>query len=234
MARGARLLVMADDPQTSDLSPDQEDVRVGKLRNWADAYERCRYIRAGKKSSEVLTRFEEIFVNEFQVDFVATHAYTRAGGPARYPQQAAAKIMKRPKVIAALEELRQERIRRVQLQRDQIIMELANLTHTDQTQDLEVTREGKIKTVAGRNPLATRAVKRIRHKVSTTTIGDETTVSHEVDFDTHDKNVSARTLLQHFGALPEHVRIGDPNGNPLPTPVLVIREVDETAGGEKR
>lgn len=218
----------------SPLSEDQEDVRVGKLRNWADAYERCTYMRSSKPPRDQLTDFQELFVNEYQIDFVATHAYQRAGGRGKNASARANDLMKVPKVAAALEELRQERLKRTQTQRDQIILELANLTHTDQTKDLEVTRQGKIVVVAGRNPLATRAVKKIRHKVTTTTFGDQVSVSHEVDFETHDKNVSARTLLQHFGALPEHVRVGGPNGEPLPAAVLVIREVDETAGGEKR
>jgi hypothetical protein len=232
---------MADDQTTSDnlptppaLSPDQEDVRAGKLRNWMDAYERCTYIRAGKAKRDQLTDLEEMFVNFYQIDFDATNAYVRAGGTGKHPQQRAADMKKRPKVAAALEELRIERLKRLKEQQDQIILELANLTHTDLDKDFKVTRRGRVKSRPGGNPLATRALKKIRHKVSSTTIGDETTVEHTVDYEIHDKNTSARTLLQHLGALPEHIRVGGPSGEPLPAPVLVIREVNETTTGEKR
>jgi phage terminase small subunit len=228
---------MADNdlPTPPALSPDQEDIRVAKLRNWGDAYERCRYMRAGKPPREQLTAFQETFVNEYQIDFVATHAYIRAGGRGKNASQRAADVMRVPKVAAAIEELRVERIKRLKQQQENIILELGNLVHTDITKDFEVTDRGKIKSVEGRNPLATRAIRKIKHKVSSTTIGDETTVEHTVDYEIHDKNTSARTLLQHLGALPEHIRIGDPNGNPIPTAaVLIVREVDETTGGEKR
>jgi phage terminase small subunit len=233
---------MADDatiPPTADvtpsaLSPDQEDVRAGKFRNWADAYERCKYSRSGKPPRDQLNEFQEMFVNEYQIDFDATNAYIRAGGKGKHPSARAADLKKVPKVAAAIEELRVQRLARLKTQQEQIILELANLTHTDLDKDFKVTQRGRVKSRKGGNPLATRALKKIRHKVSTTTIGDETTVEHTVDYEIHDKNTSARTLLQHLGALPEHVRVGDPNGNPLPVAVLVIREVDETTTGEKR
>lgn len=191
-------------------------------------------MRAGKSPRDQLTEFQELFVNEYQIDLVATHAYLRAGGKGKWPQQCAAKLVAVPKVAAAIEELRVERLKRLKQQQDNIILELGNLVHTDITKDFTVTRNGKIESVVGRNPLATRAIRKIKHKVSSTTIGDEVTVEHTVDYEIHDKNTSARTLLQHLGALPEHIRVGGPNGEPLPAPVLVIREVDETAGGEKR
>jgi phage terminase small subunit len=232
---------MADDTAADDnlptppvLSPDQEDIRAGKLRNWADAYERCRYMRAGKAKKDQLTEFQETFVNEYQIDFDATNAYIRAGGAGKNASARAADLKKIPKVAEAIEELRIERLTRLRVQQEQIILELANLTHTDLDKDFKVTRRGRVKSRPGGNPLATRALKKIKHKVSTTTIGDETTVEHTVDYEIHDKNTSARTLLQHLGALPEHIRVGGPSGEPLPAPVLVIREVNETTTGEKR
>jgi phage terminase small subunit len=232
---------MADDTTADDdlptppaLSPDQEDIREGKLRNWADSYERCRYMRAGKPKRDQLTDFQEVFVNEYQIDFDATNAYIRAGGAGRNASARAADLKKIPKVAEAIEELRIERLKRLKEQQDNIILELANLTHTDITKDFVVNKFGQIVSAKGRNQFATRAVKKIKHKVATTTIGDETTVEHTVDYEIHDKNTSARTLLQHLGALPEHIRGGGPSGEPLPSPVLVIREVNETTTGEKR
>jgi phage terminase small subunit len=222
-------------PTPPALSADQEDIRAGKMRNWMDAYERCVYVRSGKSKSEQLTEFQETFVNEYQIDFDATNAYIRAGGSTKFPSSAAAKLKKIPRVAKAIEELRVERLKRLHTQQEQIITELANLTHVDITKDFTVSQGGRITTVEGRNPMATRAVRKIKHKVSSTTIGDETTVEHTVDYEVHDKNTSARTLLQHLGALPEHIRVGGPSGEPLPVAaVLVVREVDETTGGEKR
>lgn len=232
---------MSDDASTEPetppaLSPDQEDIRAGKdVIDWQDAYARCRYMRGQKlNKKDELTDFQEIFVNEYMLDFNGRQAYIRARGTGKMESAAAraADLLKVEKVAKAVEELKLERIRRLDIQKQQIIEELANITHVDAATDFRITNRGKIRARKGRNPMSTRAISGVKHKISTTTIGDETTVEHTVEYRTFDKNTSARTLLQHLGALPEHVRVGGPNGEALPSAVLVIKEVSETSSGE--
>lgn len=227
---------MSDEEELpTPVDADAVDEAVGRRKpEWMDLYERTVYIRGQRKSArDELTEQEEAFVNEFMVDRNATQAYIRAtSNGSRHASSYAAAMMKRPRVMAALEMLKAEHNRKLERRKELLLEELGILAHSDADQIGVDNDTGHFTTKPGMKRM-TRAISGKKHRIRHTTIGDETTVEHTVEYRLWDKNAAARTLLQQSGALPEHHRVGGPNGEPLPTAaVLVIKEVTETAGGE--
>jgi phage terminase small subunit len=225
---------MEDSELPTPVDADKVDEAVGARKpEWMDLYERTVYVRGQRKSArDELTNLEEAFVNEFMVDRNQTQAITRASGTAKNASQRAQQIMLRPRVIDALEILKAEHNRKLERRKELLLEELGILAHSDADQIGVDNDTGHFTTKPGMKRM-TRAISGKKHRIRHTTIGDETTVEHTVEYRLWDKNAAARTLLQQSGALPEHHRVGGPNGEPLPTAaVLVIKEVAETAGGE--
>jgi phage terminase small subunit len=217
-------------PKTAD---EVDEAVASRKPEWMDLYERTVYIRGTRKAHRgELTPLQEAFVNEWMVDRNATQAYIRAKGTAKNASSNAAKLMKEPRVIDALDELKAEHNRKLERRKELLLEELGILAHSD-ADEINVDHDtGRFVTAPGMKRM-TRAISSKKHKISTTRVGDEVTVEHTIEYRLWDKNSAARTLLQQSGALPEHHRIGGPAGEALPVgAVLIIKEVAETAGGE--
>lgn len=225
---------MDDAELPTPVDADKVDEAVGARKpEWMDLYERTVYMRGStKRARGELTELQEAFVNEFMVDRNATQAYIRARGRAKDASSLASQMMAEPRVVEALEQMKAEHNRKLERRKELLLEELGILAHSD-ADEIDVDQDSGAFTTKPGMKRMTRAISGKKHKISTMRVGDEVTVEHTVEYKFWDKNAAVRTLLQQSGALPEHHRIGGPNGELIPTAaVLVIKEVSETAGGE--
>ncbi len=78
-----------------------------------------------------LTKKQQAYVDEYLLDLNATQAAIRAGYSAKSPTSVGSKTSKSAKVQAAIAERMAERIKRVEVDQDRILLEIARLALND-------------------------------------------------------------------------------------------------------
>ena len=89
--------------------------------------------RPGRKNAvgdSDLTELESRFVEEYMIDLNAKRAYERAGGKDT-KGSAACIMLQRPRVIAAINALKEERRRKMDIKAEDILNKLANIAFAD-------------------------------------------------------------------------------------------------------
>lgn len=150
----------------------------------------------------------EIFCQEYLVDLNGTQAYIRAGYTDN-PDTArnnAARLLANDTVRARVEELKSERISRVEIKQDDILEELRILLKS--SVEHYIAQDGTVRVKENAPADAIRAVSSVRHKTRKSKSGEEV----EIEYRLWDKPKSAELLMRHMGMLNDKLKVtGDPN-----------------------
>jgi phage terminase small subunit len=150
------------------------------------------------------------FVDEYLVDLNATEAYRRAGytSNSKAAEVGGCRLLKDPKVAAAVALAMEARAKRTHITQDQILQELA-LLGLSNLQHYIIDEYGQVRLADGVPAAAMRAVSSIKRKVYADENGNETV---ETEIKLWDKPGSLRMAGQHLGMFVERVKhSGDPD-----------------------
>jgi len=84
-----------------------------------------------KRPNHILSDQERLFVDEYLIDLCQSHAARRAGYSAKSSGRMGSRLMKRPRVRAAIDEAMARRARRVEVDQDRVVQALAAVAFAD-------------------------------------------------------------------------------------------------------
>lgn len=140
------------------------------------------------------------FVMEYLIDFNGTQAYLRAGYKASESVAAveAVRLLRSPKVQAALAEEREARSKRCEITQDRVLLEIARIAFSDIRKAMD--ENGKLKRLSEMDDDLAPAISKI--KVTGTY---QTGTLMELGL--WDKNSALEKLCKHLGLTPDHVNL---------------------------
>lgn len=142
-----------------------------------------------KKSK--LTDKQEMFCQEYMIDLNATQAAIRAGYSKNTAKDIACENLAKPNIQARIAELKESRLKRVELTQDEVLEELKNFAYSDITETMEL-EFNQLKTLP---PEIRRMI--ASYKKSTTNFDGGEKVLYEIKF--IDKMKAFEMLNRHIG-----------------------------------
>lgn len=150
----------------------------------------------------------EMFCQEYLLDLNGTQAAIRAGYTVNSARTTASTLLANPNISARVEELKEQRLHRVEIKQDDIIEELRILLKSS-IDHYEADRDSGVVSAKSNAPEnAIRAISSVRHKTRKSKSGEET----EIEYRLWDKPKSAELLMRHMGMLNDKLKLtGDPD-----------------------
>jgi phage terminase small subunit len=153
-----------------------------------------------------LTEKQKRFVAEYLIDLNATAAARRAGYRGSHVDSVACHLLSKKQVVAAVRAAQAERSRRLQIDADAVLQEVAAIAFAD---IVEMTERGpRLLPTFLMSPGAGKAIASM--KVRREPDGTET-----VEFRMHNKNEALRNLVRHLGLLKDTTVLEASNEAPL-------------------
>lgn len=176
------------------------------------------------------------FVEQYPHDLNATQAAIRAGYSVKTAAQTGERLLRDPRVAAAVEKALRARSERAQVKGDRVVQELEHLALVDIGDIIDFTAEAPRLKASNQIPerarraIASVKVKRYPHKQ------DESEDVEIIEFKLCDKVSSLTTLMRHHGLLLDRVKIEDLSPEDREAKVIALlqkaRERQRTAAGE--
>jgi phage terminase small subunit len=142
-----------------------------------------------------MTRRQQRFAEEYILDLNATKAAIRAGFSAATANRAGSRLLSNVEIQAEIARLQEERSRRIGLQADQVLEELAIIAFSD-VNHYSVGDDGKIIVDSNATFGATRAIKSKKYHVRVARNG---TTLVEAGFQLWDKLKALELCMKHLG-----------------------------------
>lgn len=174
---------------------------------------------------------EELFCQKYVISLNATKSATEAGYSERSAESTGSRLLRRDKVRARIQELKEERSKRTGFDQDRVLLELEHLAFS-KVDDFVSDDAGNITLKEGAHPEAMRAIKSIKRKFYTDRDGKRECV--EVNIQLWDKPGTLKLAGRHVGLFPDRVEHTGKDGEPLAAPVFYIpMNGRDSDGGEK-
>lgn len=157
-----------------------------------------------RKTDRGLTPRQARFVDEMLVDDNGTQAAIRAGYKRHSAYIVASKLLRNPKVAAAVAAGRAKRSESTGITSDRVLVELGLLAFSDVTHYL-FDDQGRVHLAPGAPAGAQRAISSLKVRITTTGDGDKRSVTRDVEFRLHDKVSTLKLAGRHVGLFPNHV-----------------------------
>jgi phage terminase small subunit len=178
---------------------------------------------AGPKS---LTRRQRLFVAEYLVDFNATKAATKAGYSSHSACSAGYKALQIPTVRAAIEEQQAERLTRLAMSADEVLVELSLIARANVLDYMRLGRDGEpIADFSGLDRDRAAALSEITVEDFFEGRGENKREVRRIRFKLHDKLGALDRLAKHHGLLKERVALEPSAEEAPPTPKHSNRQV---------
>jgi len=145
-----------------------------------------------------------LFQKEYLVDLNGTQAAIRAGYSPKRADKTAIRLLKRPEVRKAVNKEIAKRSKRIEINADKVLQELARLAFADVAGIISI-KKGRVK-VTDSDKL-TDAQRSCIASVSSTANG--------LQIKLHDKKGSLELLGKHLGLFPTRMEHSGPNGGPI-------------------
>lgn len=143
-----------------------------------------------------LTPKQRRFVDEYLVDLNATEAARRAGYSAKTARQSGSENLTRAKIQRAIAEAMQQRAKRVELDQDRVLRELAAVGMSNIDHYTVEPATGRVVLREGASEDAVRAVSSVKVKSRT---DDDGNTEVETELKLWSKPVALKLLGQHLG-----------------------------------
>lgn len=165
----------------------------------------------------VLGPRQQRFVTEFMKDLNGTQAAIRAGYSERTAGVIAAENLTKPMIVAAIAAIQAERSKRIAIDADKVVTELAILSLSNES-DFVLGENGRLTTAPGVPVEFMRAVSSVKYKRRTLKgygpRGEDVTET-EVEFRLWDKPATLRLIGQHLGMYVERRELTGKDGGPI-------------------
>ena len=145
---------------------------------------------------------QEMFSQEYLIDFNATQAAIRAGYSVKSAGQLGCEMLKNPNVRARIDELMAERSRRTGISQDRVVVELARIAFLN-APDVVDTDSATLREDASKDDTAAIASVRVKRKVG----DDFSETEREIRF--ADKIKSLELLGKHLGMFADRLIVTD-------------------------
>lgn len=186
----------------------------------------ARNMRGVVRNEEGLLPKWALYVEEYMIDLTQKAAAIRAGYSPASAASIAAELMSKDEVIIAIERRMGERLKRLRLEQDAVMEELAVIAHSD-VRHYTLGHDGRLGLRDGVPGRAARAVSSFKTKRKTYIDDNEKEVTvEEQEIRLWDKPAAIRLFMQHAGMLIERQGVVDKAGNLTdPVPALTIQSL---------
>jgi phage terminase small subunit len=190
-------------------------------------------VAADSPTVEPLTARQAAFVQEYLIDNNGTQAAIRAGYSDVSAGSAASALLMNPKVVAAVAAARAQRLSRVQMKQDDVILEMSLLSHS-RIDHYYVDDEGQVKLTDGAPSGAMAAIKSIRRKKTERFDAEHNlTTTYDVEITLWDKPAPLKLMGRHVGLFPDRVEHTGKDGGPIDTVTRIERVIIDPAQEKK-
>jgi phage terminase small subunit len=173
-----------------------------------------------------LTRKQRLFVAEYLVDLNATQAAARAGYRKRSAYSTGHRALRIPAVRAAIEELQAERLERLAMSADEMLVQLSLMARANVLDYLRPGRDGEpIADFSGLDRDRAAALSEITVEDFAEGRGESKRDVRRLRFKLHDKLGALDRLAKHHGLLKERVAPEPPADAAPPAPKHSNRQV---------
>jgi phage terminase small subunit len=156
------------------------------------------------------------FVEEYLVDLNATQAAIRAGYSPRTAQEISSELLSNPLVAAAVERGKAQRLARVGMSQDQVLQEMALLSHSS-VSHYEIDDRGQVQPAPGAPDGCMRAIQSIKKK---TTVKVDGSITYDVELRLWSKPEPLKLMGKHVGLnFSDRIEHVGPGGGPIITEV---------------
>lgn len=175
---------------------------------------------------EPLNVQERAFVAEYLVDENATQAALRAGYSPSYAKTASQVLLKRPSIIAAIENSRAQRLVRTQIKSDDVLLEMSLLAQSS-IEHYVIDDDGEVTLAPGAPAGAMKAIQSIKKRTSVRRDpkSDSVTTTVEVELKLWDKPTPLKLMGRHAGLFPDRMEHTGKGGGPIETVTRVERVI---------
>jgi len=180
-----------------------------------------------------LTPHELKFVLEYMKDYVAAYAAERSG----YSAQMGYLLLKKPKVLAAIDSYEKNLATRFIFSKNKVLKELSLISNSDISDYVEII-DGKtyLKDTKDLLPQISRAIKKVRGTRKVTAIKDskgnytgEDILDDKIEIELYDKIQALQLMGKELNMFKDKTEITGANGSPLLPVKLVLDFGAETA-----
>lgn len=169
---------------------------------------------------------QSVFIAEYLVDLNATQAAIRAGYEPESAGVVGSNLLHNPRILAAIERGKAQRIARVNMTADTVLQELSMLA-TSRIDHYVIDDDGQVQLAEGAPDGAMAAIQSVKRKKTIRESKDgEMFITYDVEIRLWDKPGALKLMGKHAGiaACFDRLEITGRNGNPIET-ITEVRRV---------
>lgn len=175
---------------------------------------------------EKLLPREEAFVHEYMVDFNATQAAIRAGYAFKSAAYQGSVLLDRPNIAAAVERAKAQRLTRVQITQDSVLLEMSLLAQSSIDHYI-VDDAGNVGLRDGAPEGAMRAIQSVKKRITVKydPKTEAVTKTYDVELKLWDKPTPLKLMGRHTGLFPDRMEHTGKDGGPIEAVTRIERVI---------